>query len=87
MNITERVKAIIDGQRDKGFVKYGQGVEDAELSPVEWIRHAQEEAADLMVYLEKIKLLIETQEIFKADAIAALNHILEVEFEINKTEE
>lgn len=59
MNITERVKQIIDGQREKGFAKYGQGVEDAELSPVEWIRHAQEEAADLMVYLEKIKIELE----------------------------
>lgn len=87
MNITERVKAIIDGQREKGIEKYGKGVEDAKLSPVEWIRHAQEEAADLMIYLEKIKLIIETQEIFKADATAALNHLLEVEFEINKTEE
>lgn len=59
MNITERVKAIIDGQRQKGIAKYGQGVEYAELSPVKWIRHAQEEAADLMVYLEKIKIELE----------------------------
>lgn len=59
MNITEQVKAIIDGQRKKGFAKYGQGVEDAKLSPVEWIRHAQEEAADLMIYLEKIKIELE----------------------------
>lgn len=59
MNITERVKAIIDGQREKGIAKYGQGVEDAELSPVDWIRHAQEEAADLMIYLEKIKIELE----------------------------
>ena len=59
MNVTERVKVIFDGQRKKGIAKYGQGVEDAELSPVEWIRHAQEEAADLMVYLEKIKIELE----------------------------
>ena len=59
MNITERVKQIIDGQREKGIAKYGQGVEDAELSPVEWIRHAQEEVADLMIYLEKIKIELE----------------------------
>lgn len=55
MNITERVKTIIDGQREKGIAKYGKSVDDAKLSTVEWIRHAQEEAADLMVYLEKLK--------------------------------
>ena len=59
MNITERVKQIIDAQREKGIAKYGQGVEDAKLSPIEWIRHAQEEVADLMIYLEKIKIELE----------------------------
>ena len=59
MNITERVKEIIDKQREKGITKYGGTIEGAELSPVEWIRHAQEEAADLMVYLEKIKIELE----------------------------
>ena len=59
MNITELVKQIIDKQREKGIAKYGHSVDDAKLSPVEWIRHAQEEAADLMVYLEKIKIELE----------------------------
>jgi hypothetical protein len=30
-------------------------VDDADLSPEEWIEHAQEELADMMVYLECLK--------------------------------
>lgn len=55
MNTTERVKQIIDKQHQKGLRKYGKTVDDASLSTIEWINHAQEEAADLMVYLEKVK--------------------------------
>jgi hypothetical protein len=55
MNVADRVKQIIDNQQAKGKAKYGITVDDAELTIEQWIQHAQEEAADLMVYLEKIK--------------------------------
>jgi hypothetical protein len=55
MNIADRVKQIIDNQQAKGKAKYGITVDDADLTIEQWIQHAQEEAADLMVYLEKIK--------------------------------
>ena len=53
--ITENVKNIFDKQHKKGLHKYGTTVDDAKLTPAEWITHAQEEAADMMVYLEKLK--------------------------------
>lgn len=59
MTIKEKVKSIIDAQQEKGFSKYGVYVDDADLSPEEWIEHAQEELADMMVYLECLKRVIQ----------------------------
>jgi hypothetical protein len=55
MNVADRVKQIIDKQQAKGKEKYGITVDEAELSIEQWIQHAQEEAADWIIYLEKIK--------------------------------
>jgi hypothetical protein len=35
-----------------GLRKYGTTTERTDLGPVAWLRHAQEEALDLAVYLE-----------------------------------
>ena len=37
-----------------GLSKYGVTTERTDLSDLQWLRHAQEEAMDLAVYLEKI---------------------------------
>lgn len=55
MNVADRVKQIIDKQQAKGKIKYGITVDEAELSIEQWIQHAQEEAVDWIIYLEKIK--------------------------------
>jgi hypothetical protein len=55
MNVVDRVKQLIDKQQAKGKAKYGIAVDDAELTIEQWIQHAQEEAADWIIYLEKIK--------------------------------
>lgn len=60
MTVKARVIAIIEAQQDKGLRKYGKTVDDAELSTVQWIQHAQEELADCLVYLEKLKCRIKT---------------------------
>ena len=59
MTIKEKVKSIIDGQQEKGFNKYGVYVDDANLTATEWVEHAQEELADMMVYLECLKRVIQ----------------------------
>lgn len=46
---------IILRQREKGISKYGQVISDNHAAIIERIEHAQEEAADLLVYLEWIK--------------------------------
>ena len=55
MTVQDRVKQIIDDQQAKGLQKYGTTVEDADLPTVEWIRHAQEELVDCLIYLEMLK--------------------------------
>lgn len=55
MSVQERVIAIVKAQQDKGLRKYGRSVDDAELSVIDWINHTQEELADAMIYLEKLK--------------------------------
>jgi len=59
MTIKEKVKSIIDAQQEKGFNKYGVYVDDANLTATEWVEHAQEELADMMVYLECLKRVIQ----------------------------
>ena len=41
-----------------GKNKYGVTMERTDLTIEEWLTHAQEEAMDLAVYLEKIKQVI-----------------------------
>ena len=45
-----------------GKKKYGTTMERDDLTPLDWLKHAQEEAMDLAVYLEKLiqdKLLVD----------------------------
>jgi len=43
-----------------GKLKYGHTMERTDLTRLDWLRHAQEEAMDLAVYLER--LIIEERE-------------------------
>ena len=40
---------------ETGIKKYNTTLERKDLSIIEWITHAQEEAMDLTLYLEKLK--------------------------------
>ena len=52
--IEESVIAKIRERRDAGRRKYGTTMERTDLSTRHWLVHAQEEAMDLAIYLEKI---------------------------------
>lgn len=52
--VEESVVEKIRERRELGLVKYGVGMERTDLSRLEWLRHAQAEAMDLAVYLEKL---------------------------------
>lgn len=40
---------------EMGFSKYNNTLDRKDLSRIEWINHAQEEAMDLILYLERLK--------------------------------
>jgi hypothetical protein len=52
------VELVIDKFKERsntGIKKYGVTLERNDLSFQDWIQHAQEEAMDFILYLEKIK--------------------------------
>ena len=52
--IEDEVCKKIQARSDVGKKKYGVTMEDAPLSRLQWLIHAQEEAMDLAVYLQKL---------------------------------
>ncbi len=52
--IEDEVGKKIQARSDVGKTKYGVTMETAPLSRLEWLIHAQEEAMDLAVYLQKL---------------------------------
>ena len=57
-SIEEKVCAKILERAEMGKNKYGTTMERTDLSVTEWLTHAQEEAMDLAIYLEKIKSIV-----------------------------
>lgn len=49
----EAVVSKILARRDAGRKKYGATMERADLTKLDWLVHAQEEAMDLSIYLER----------------------------------
>ena len=52
------VELVIDKFKERsntGIKKYGVTLDRNDLSFQDWIKHAQEEAMDFILYLEKIK--------------------------------
>lgn len=52
--IEEEVCFKILKRSEIGKKKYGTTMERDDLMPLDWLKHAQEEAMDLAVYLEKL---------------------------------
>ncbi|MFZ9968002.1 MAG: hypothetical protein ACO3IN_13570 [Steroidobacteraceae bacterium] len=57
--IVEAVRLKLLSRSQVGLHKYGVGLDRQDLSRLEWLRHAQEEAMDLVNYLE---VLIQMEE-------------------------
>ena len=53
-SIEEQVCFKILKRSEVGKNKYGTTMERKDLSKLEWLKHAQEEAMDLAVYLQKL---------------------------------
>ena len=53
--IVEKVINKYKERSELGIKKYGTTLDRKDLSLIDWINHAQEEAMDLTLYLEKLK--------------------------------
>lgn len=53
--IVESVVNRFKERSEVGITKYGTTLDRKDLSTLEWISHAQEEAMDFCLYLEKLK--------------------------------
>lgn len=51
--LVQRVINKISTRSEAGMKKYGVTMERQDVSTIEWLRHAQEEAMDLAIYLER----------------------------------
>ena len=52
------VEAVIEQFKERskiGIEKYGVTLDRTDLTRLEWINHAQQEAMDMILYLEKLK--------------------------------
>lgn len=52
------VESVINQFRERsevGIKKYGVTLDRTDLSSLDWINHAQQEAMDFVLYLEKLK--------------------------------
>ena len=52
--IVGQVVKRIETRSDAGMKKYGVTMLRNDVSTVEWLRHAQEEALDFAVYIERV---------------------------------
>ena len=59
--IEERVIRKINQRRETGKKKYGTTMERTDLTELDWLEHAQQEAMDLAIYLEKLIQLKQQQ--------------------------
>jgi len=60
------VDSIIDqfvSRASFGKQKYGTDLDRDDLSVLEWIEHAKQEHMDAILYLEKLKKIVETKEL------------------------
>jgi len=54
-SIVESVIKQFKERSEVGIAKYGVTLDREDLSTLEWLSHAQEEAMDFCLYLEKLK--------------------------------
>ena len=50
-----RLQTRLKQREAVGVLKYGTTVDREDLTPLQWLIHAQEEAMDLCLYLERLR--------------------------------
>ena len=59
------VKSVIESFKQRseiGILKYGKTLDRNDLTFLQWVQHAQEELMDAILYLEKMKKILNEKE-------------------------
>ncbi len=65
--IVLRVLSRFSERSQVGIRKYNTTLERSDLSTLEWLTHAQEEAMDFVLYLERLKDEFTNRELYMVD--------------------
>jgi len=65
--IVLRVLARFNERSQVGINKYNTTLERTDLSTLEWLTHAQEEAMDFVLYLERLKDEFSNRQLYMVD--------------------
>jgi hypothetical protein len=76
--IEDAVAAKLQKRAEVGLAKYGVTMERTDLSRLDWLIHAQEEAMDLAVYLERLVQDLKTEPVRLTDNDIKLGQWVEV---------
>jgi hypothetical protein len=61
--VVERVREELRVRALHGLAKYGQTMERPDYNLRAWLQNAKEEAMDLVIYLERILMLLDGEEL------------------------
>jgi hypothetical protein len=64
-SIVASVVKQFQDRSDLGQKKYGTTLDRTDLSPLDWVQHAQEELMDGILYLEKLKQVIKASRLLE----------------------
>jgi hypothetical protein len=65
--IVLRVLSRFSERSQVGITKYNTTLERTDLSTLEWLTHAQEEAMDFVLYLERLKDEFSNRQLYMVD--------------------
>jgi hypothetical protein len=68
-SVVHSVITAFQRRAEFGQRKYGTNLDRTDLSTLEWIQHAQEEAMDFVLYLEKLKQLHQPKIQFRPESL------------------
>jgi hypothetical protein len=68
-SVVHSVITAFQKRAEFGQRKYGTNLDRTDLSTLEWIQHAQEEAMDFVLYLEKLKQLHQPKIQFRPESL------------------
>jgi hypothetical protein len=62
-SVVRRVNEKFVSRAEVGYAKYGHTMDRDDLTTEEWITHAQEELMDMLLYMEKLRVVLKEKRV------------------------